>query len=267
MKYGIIGLGFIYNKHKEAISNTGGEIIVGCDTDATKADKLPSEAIFTPNWKDLDDYKLDVVVILTPNHLHLEMADFFSKKGKLVLVEKPPTHNLEDFKKLKELPNVFTVLQLRHHPKLQEWIKKVKENDYSVADMRILVRRDDWYFDSWKGKEKESGGICLNIGVHYFDVLVQLFGKVMDVRTEQYGDRYAKGVIIFGHTLAQWELSLEAPMDNQKRILMIDGNKLNLSQGFENLHTKVYEELLVGRGIPIRECEQTIQLIDNIKNV
>ena len=267
MKYGIIGLGFIFDKHSEAIEATGGTIRVGCDTDSTKADKLPTGASFETDWKQLDGYDLDAVVILTPNNLHLEIAEHFSMKGKLVLIEKPPTHNMEDFNKLKKLPNVFTVLQLRHHPELQKWVKKVQEADYSVADMRILVRRDDWYFKSWKAQEERSGGICMNIGIHYFDALVQLFGQVMDVRTEKYGDKYAKGVIIFGHTVAKWELSLEAPMDNQKRILTIDDNKLNLSQGFENLHTKVYEELLAGHGTPVRACEQTMRLIDEIRNV
>jgi len=156
-------------------------------------------------------------------------------------------------------------LQLRHHPELLKWKEKIDRNKLYSVEMKILVRRDDWYFESWKAKEKESGGLLFNIGVHYFDALTFLFGEVKKSECNGVFQKFAHGTLHFERVLVDWTISLEAPMDNQKRMLKIDGEALNLSQGFENLHTKVYEELLNGRGVPISACADTVKLIETIK--
>ena len=262
-KFGVIGLGFIFNKHVEAIEENGGKIVIGCDIDESKKDKLPKDADFTDDWKTIKD--VDIVSILTPNHLHAEMAKFFANKGKIVLVEKPPAIDSEDLKELSEHNNIFTVMQLRYHPELLKWKERIQEDMPYDVEMKICVRRDDWYFESWKGQEDESGGILLNIGVHYFDALSFLFGKPTEVKTIDLRAKQASGLIGFKNAMVNWEISLLAPMDNQKRMLKINGEKLNLSQGFENLHSKIYQELLRGRGMPIGICKDTIDLIETIK--
>lgn len=262
-KHAIIGLGFIYNKHAEAIANTGGEIVIGCDIDKSKKDKLPDKAKFTEEWTHISG--VDYVSILTPNNQHALMIKHFLYHDIKVLCEKPPVINFKDYQDLKD-KDINVVLQLRHHPEILKWKKRIKEyQDYKV-DMKILVRRDQWYFDSWKGDDELSGGILFNIGVHYFDALANLFGSFIDVKTDYIDHKHAKGKIRFLNAKVNWEIGLDAPMDNQKRIFEINGDKLNLSQGFDNLHTKVYEEMLQGRGIKLEECGETIQLIERIKD-
>lgn len=262
-KFGVIGLGFVYNKHLEAIEANGGKIVIGCDIDESKKDKLPKGADFTANWETIKD--VDIISILTPNHLHAEMALFFANKGKIVLVEKPAAIDGEDLQELSEHNNIFTVLQLRYHPELLKWKERIQEDMPYDVEMKILVRRDDWYFESWKGQEEESGGLLFNIGIHYFDALSFLFGKPTEVKTIDLRAKQASGLIGFKNAMVNWEISLLAPMDNQKRMLKINGEKLNLSQGFENLHSKIYQELLRGRGMPIGICKDTIDLIETIK--
>ena len=262
-KCAVIGLGFIFNKHAEAIETNGGKIVIGCDIDKSKKDKLPDDAKFTTDWQKIKD--VDIVSILTPNHLHKEMAQFFANKGIRVLVEKPLVINNEDLKILSKYDNIFTVLQLRYHPELLKWKEKIKEDEPYSVEMKILVRRDDWYFESWKAIERESGGILFNIGVHYFDALAFLFGQHKDNKTFDLRIRQAAGLLSLGPATIDWEISLTAPMDNQKRLFKINGETLNLNQGFENLHTKVYEKLFRGEGVTIKDCRDTINLIETIK--
>jgi len=262
-RFGVIGLGFIYNKHAEAIEKNGGKIVIGCDIDKSKKEKLPQDAKFTADWQKLED--VDIVSILTPNNFHKDMAKFYADKGITVLVEKPPVINSKDLQELSKYDNIFIVLQLRHHPELLKWKEKIQEDEPYDVEMKILVRRDDWYFESWKAKEEESGGILFNIGVHYFDALAFLFGKQKDTKTIDLRTKQAAGLIGIGNATINWQISLTAPMDNQLRMLKINGEKLNLNQGFENLHTKVYKELLRGRGIPIGACKDTVELIEAIK--
>ena len=264
-KYGIIGLGFIYNKHVEAIEANGGKIVIGCDIDKSKKDKLPKDAKFTADWKTIKN--VDIVSILTPNHMHKEMAQFFADKGITVLVEKPLTISKKDMEELSKYDNIFTILQLRHHPELLKWKEKIQEDEPYEVEMKIIVNRDEKYFESWKAREEESGGLLFNIGIHYFDALCFLFGKQKDSKTIDLRTKQAAGLLAIGPATIDWEISLTAPISNQKRIFKINGEELNLSQNSENLHVKVYKDLLRGRGISIGEYKETIDLIESIKTL
>ena len=127
-KFRILGKGFIYPKHKFAIKSVGGEIVE----------------------KD-EDY----VVILTPNHLHYKMI--LENKGKKILCEKPLVLNLEDLKKIENQPDIFTVFQLRYHPKIQKLKKIIKKNEFYLINLYISVQRDEEYLKSWKGDIDKSG--------------------------------------------------------------------------------------------------------------
>lgn len=262
--FGVIGLGFIYNRHLEAIESNGGKIVIGCDIDKSKKDKLPQEALFTEDWKKIRG--ADYISILTPNHLHKEMAKEFAKQGKIVLVEKPAVISHKELKELSEYDNVYTVLQLRHHPAIFKLKERIDYFPKYKVFMKILVRRDDWYFKSWKADHRRSGGLLFNIGIHYFDLLVYLFGPPINVNPICVGEKRAWGNINFKNAAVEWEISLEAPMDNQKRLLTINDERIDLSQYFENLHIKVYENLLNNKGIHVKECEETIKLIEALKH-
>ena len=264
-RFGVIGLGFIFNKHLEAIEANGGQIVVGCDIDKSKKDKLPNGAKFTADWKKIKD--VDIVSILTPNHLHKEMAQFYADKGITVLVEKPPVINSNDLAELSSYDNIFAVLQLRYHPELLKWKERIQPDEPYAVEMKILVRRDDWYFESWKANEKESGGLLFNIGIHYFDALAFLFGQRKDSKNIDLRTKQAAGLLSLGNATIDWQISLTATMDNQQRLLKINGENLNLNQNFENLHTQVYKELLRGRGVLLRKCQETINLIETIKQL
>ena len=259
-RYGIIGLGFIADKHIDAINKMGGTLVWGCDIDERKADKLPSGVDFLsePNFKNID-----CVVIATPNDTHALFIRQALEHEIEILCEKPPVIDKKDFDRLKD-EDVNVVLQLRHHPEVLK-LKETANHGTKRVNMKILVRRDQWYFESWKGDAKRSGGVLYNIGVHYFDVLCFIFGHPRVIKTTYLSDKDAKGHISFDHAEVSWELSLMAPMDNQKRILEIDGEKLNLSQGFENLHAVVYEEMQSDNGVKLSECETTVNLIEKIK--
>ncbi len=146
-KFAIIGTGYIFPKHLEAIQEVGK--IVGLDTD--------------------EDY----VSILTPNDTHFKYCVKYAELGKKVLCEKPLVLNSSHINVLAKYPNIYSVMQLRYHP-LVKGIKTKKQNE---IEMEICVHRDEKYFLSWKGKERRSGGILFNLGVHYFDLLFYLYRK------------------------------------------------------------------------------------------
>lgn len=263
----VVGLGFIYNKHSEAIYSLGNLICAGCDIDSTKQDKLPNGVPFETDYRELLKYNPELVIILTPNYLHKEMACFFANVGIPVLVEKPAGLSSNEILEMAKTKSpIYTVMQLRYHDEFLKWKENISDKNRKV-EMKILVRRDQWYFDGWKGNEKESGGLLFNIGVHYFDILTQLFGDILlSVGTDLLTDKRARGTISFLKADVDWELSLDAPMDNQKRILTIDGERVNLSQNFENLHTAVYKELFSGNGLKVSEALPVIKLIESLKD-
>lgn len=262
-KFGVVGLGYIYNRHLEAIEENNGKIVVGCDIDESKKEKLPMGAEFVKDYRKIKD--VDCVVILTPNHLHKEIAEYFAKQGITILIEKPPVLNIKDLDELVKFKNIYGVLQLRYHPELIKWEERIPRLPKCNVEMKIFVRRDEWYFKTWKAEERKSGGLLFNIGIHYFDALIFLFGFPYHVKTEYIEQKKAKGQIKFENAKVNWEILLNAPMDNQKRIFTIDGENLNLDQGFENLHSKVYEQLINHRGMSIEQCRETIKLIQRLK--
>jgi len=264
MKFAIIGKGFIYNLHAEAIAKIGGEIV-----DVVDESKGPDA------WKEMvKKTKADCIVILVPNHLHFEMAKFSAENGKMVLCEKPLTIKSEEARILMEYPSIFTVCQLRYHP-LAKKIKlalyrnevsgagsEMKEGE-SVIEMDISVHRDESYWKSWKGMSDRSGGILFNLGIHYFDLLLYLFGEPTEISTHSLTDRMAEGTIKGKNYLCNWRISAEAPKDGQRRLFRVNGVNYDFSSG-ENLHTFVYQDLLEGKGITPKESLKSIELIEKI---
>jgi len=254
-KFAIIGKGFIYNIHAEAISKIGGEIV-----DIVDESKGPDA------WKEMvKKTKADCIVILAPNHLHFEMAKFSAQCGKIVLCEKPLTIKSEEARILMEYPNIFTVCQLRYHP-LAKKIKLASRKGDSVIEMDISVHRDEDYWKSWKGMSDRSGGILFNLGIHYFDLLLYLFGEPAEVITQSLTDKTGTGKISGKNYLCNWRISAEAPKDGQNRSFKINGVNYDFSSA-ENLHIYVYKDLLEGKGINSKEALSSIELIEKIYEV
>jgi len=266
-RFGIVGLGFISERHINSIEDIGGELVVGCDIDHEKSYKLPDSAQFVQNWHALLEMDLDWVVICTPNNLHYPMVKAFSEKFK-VICEKPFSIKPEHCREFKN--DVFVVHQLRFDKKLQE-VKKEIENFRNIdCEFEFLVKRDEWYFKTWKAKPEESGDTLLNIGVHYFDLMNWLFNGfeyhiVVDGVTRR--DRCivdVSGITRFNNAKVNWELSLNAPMDRQKRFIKIGSMKINLNRNMTRLHTEVYKAALQGKGMRPVDCKEVIKLINDI---
>ena len=253
-KFAIIGRGFIYNQHAEAISEIGGEI-----TD------IIDESQGIDAWKEMvKKTKADCIVILAPNYLHFEMAKFSAENGKMVLCEKPLALKSEDAKTLAKYPNVFTVYQLRYHPLVKKLKLEIKDKEKYEIEMDVSVHRDEEYWQSWKGLQDKSGGILFNLGIHYFDLLLYLFGKPNEILTESVTDKTVKGGISGKNYSCKWKISAEAPKDAQCRLFKINGVNYDFSSSNENLHSHVYKDLLEGKGIVPQEALKSIELIEKI---
>lgn len=206
----------------------------------------------------------DYLVICTPNYLHFEQALDGIVAGKKIILEKPAVIKYEDLEYLKPyslfISNIF---QLRFNPeliKLKESIDKDKKYD---VEFNVSVHRGDWYLDSWKNDKEKSGGLMFNIGVHYFDLLCWLFGEPINKQILFNDAKYCAGRLVFSNCTAEWKLRIDQPIDNQIRHLKINGETINLSDNFEGLHTKVYQEIINGNRITLEDAEPVIKLLTN----
>lgn len=239
MRFSFLGTGFIFPTHLKAIQEVGGEI-VGYDTNE------------------------DCVVILAPNDKHFSLCLQEVKKGKKVLCEKPLVISSVDAKILAQFPNIYTVFQLRHHPILKE----IEVKDINHIDMDISVHRDDKYFNSWKGQNERSGGIIFNLGIHFFDVLIQLFGFPTHWETFHFDIKGASGLMRGDKYECNWRLKLDEDKKTQRRVLKINQKEYNLSAkenlAYENLHKYVYQDLLEGKGVQAKEVVELIHLLEKL---
>jgi len=253
MKFGIIGTGFIFRKHLQAIYKVGGKIV-----DVVDSSHGPEA------WKEMvKNPEIDSVVILTPNNLHFGMAKFSAENKKIVLCEKPLAIKSSEVKILAKKPNIFTVSQLRYHPLVKKLRSKIKKDKNYKIEINISVHRDKEYWKSWKGDPKKTGGILFNLGIHYFDLLLYLFGKPVEVSTKNLTEKRAEGEIKGKNYDCHWILSTQVSKENQERIFKVNGIPYDFSSS-ENLHIFVYKDLLKGKGITPKEALKSIELIEKI---
>ena len=174
MKFLIIGAGFIFPAHAQAIKEIGGQIVGVVDREKGEN-----------TWIDaVKDTVADCVVLLTPNDLHFKMAKLSAEQGKIVLCEKPLVIMEDQARILAQKKNIFTVLQLRHHPLVGEIKKAISERQKDEVEMNIFFKRDESYANGWKGDKRRSGGFLFNLGIHYFDLLLYLFGDAEKIETK-----------------------------------------------------------------------------------
>lgn len=258
-KFAVIGKGFIYNLHEEAIAKIGGEI-----TDIVDGSRGPDD------WKEIvKKTTADCIVILAPNHLHFEMAKLSAENGKTVLCEKPLALKSAEVKVLMEHPDIFTVYQLRHHPFAKKLKSEIKENEKYQVELDVSVHRDEDYWKSWKGMSDKSGGVLFNLGIHYFDLLIYLFGEPAEVLTNFLSDKRGEGKISGKNYVCNWKINTEEAADNQCRLFKINGVNYDFSSK-ENLHQYIYEDLLNKKGVnpgeAIKSIELTEKIYENFKN-
>lgn len=254
MKFAIIGMGFIYPRHKQSIERLGHQVALTCDIDEAKQPDFTDwvKMINSPQFKEID-----AISICTPNYLHSMMIRECLLKGKKVLCEKPLSIN-----GTQNLGDVKCVLQLRKHPQLINF-KKPKQ---LLIEAKMF--RDDKYWNGWKGSQVMSGGILYNLGVHYVDLLIFLLGNKYEILFVEKSDKKVVADIKFGKSLAHIHIEIVDSPTLQGRILIADDEEITLSNqenlSYEDLHIEVYRDFIEGKGIGLKEASKSLTLVEKI---
>lgn len=256
-KFAIIGTGFIMPRHAEAINFIGGEIV-----------DIISDAHGQNKWQEIiKNTKADYISVLTPNNLHFKMCKFAIDQSKTVLCEKPLAIKSRDIKKLIN-KKIFTVLQLRQHPLVKEIKSQIKNKKNNKIKIDISVYRDKKYYASWKGQEKRSGGVLFNLGIHYFDLLLYLFGQTQEVQIKSMNSKTGIGIIRGRNYTCNWRISTDEKQDNQRRVFKINNKNYNFSSqdnlSYENLHRFVYQDLIKNKGITPEQALKSVELVEKL---
>lgn len=257
MRHALIGCGFISKRHRDAIVESGGELVLTCDIDPNKkADYLDYKKMFKdPRYNDVD-----FVTVATPNYTHADICRAVLKTGKEVLCEKPLTIN-QDYEGLEK---VNVVMQLRHNKRLNAF-----RTGHKNVDIFVKSYREPSYFESWKGDERLSGGILYNMGIHYIDLLIHLMGKPIEIKKTFLSDKLAYGEILFtkGRGTYHIELTTE-PMPVVRKIVVngvswdFEGATIPLKDStMVNLHTEVYKSLITGSCLKTRQAKKSLDLV------
>jgi len=290
MRFALIGAaGYIAPRHMKAIKDTGNELVAAIDPhdSAGVLDKFFPDCKFFTEIERFDRYLellkrqdkgIDYISICSPNYLHDAHVRLALRAGSNAICEKPLVINPWNLDALATLEqeakkNVYTIFQLRLIPEVIQLKKKleVELNLCHNVQLTYVTRRGPWYQTSWKGNEEKSGGIAMNIGIHFFDLLIWLFGKVKQVEVLQRFPDKMVGLLHLERADVKWILSsnkndLPKGCENAHRVLSVDGQEIDLSSQFTDLHTQVYKGILEGRGYKIKDARPSIQLVHDIRS-
>ena len=286
--------GYIAPRHMKAIKETNNNLLAALDKHDSVGilDSYFPNADFFIEFERFDRHieKLkrqgthtDYVTVCSPNYLHDAHIRFGLRIGADVICEKPLVLNPWNVEALMEIERethhkVYTILQLRLHPAviaLREKIQKGPAGKKYDINLRYITSRGHWYHTSWKGDIQKSGGIATNIGVHFFDMLLWIFGGLYKSKVSQHSADTASGSLELEKASVNWFLSIDAenlPEDAKKagkrtyRSLTVDGEEFEFSDGFTELHTHSYEKILAGQGFPLSETLPSIRLVHEIRN-
>lgn len=216
---------------------------------------------------------IDFISICSPNYLHDSHIRLGLRNESNVICEKPlvlkKDHLFQMLKLEKKYKKkVFPILQLRLHPLIQK-LKKEKNSNNKIINLTYITPRGSWYDYSWKGDFDKSGGILFNIGVHFFDMLIWLFGEPRSFRIDYSDFKKCKGKIFLDQAEVNFLLSIDKkdlPHHEWKpfREIQFDGNKIDFTEGFTDLHLESYKQILNGKGFDIESCIPSIELIEKM---
>lgn len=286
--------GFVAPRHLRAIRDTGNRLLVAVDPKDSVGilDQYSFEVRFFTEIERFDrhleklrrgpdDQRVHYVSICSPNYLHDAHCRLALRVGASAICEKPLVVNPWNLAPLQELEHehggrVYTVLQLRLHPKLIALRESLRRNRGTQHDVVLtyITGRGPWYHTSWKGVEEKSGGIAANIGIHFFDLLLWLFGDAGECRVHHADSKRMSGFLDLELARVRWFLSVERadlPDDvlasgrTTYRSIAVDGEEIEFTDGFSDLHTRVYEETLAGRGFGIEDARPAIELVHRIR--
>jgi len=295
-KFALIGVaGFVAPRHMNAIKETGNQLVCALDKNDSVGviDRYFPEANFFTEFERFDRYvdkrrrqqekrHVDYISICSPNYLHDSHIRFALRSGADAICEKPLVLNSWNIDGLQDMEadtgrRVNSILQLRLHPAiiaLRERVATEARDMKHEVDLTYVTSRGRWYLQSWKGDEKKSGGIATNIGVHFFDMLHFIFGKLQENRVNLREDTRAAGYLEYEHARVRWFLSLESrdvpeglrsKGQRTYRSITVDDEEVEFSDGFTDLHTRSYEEILAGRGFGLEENRVAIETVAHIR--
>lgn len=293
-RFALIGVaGYIAPRHLQAIKALGHELVVAMDVSDSVGmmdSHFPDAEFFTEFEAFeafLEDERLagrsvDYLAICSPNYLHLPHMKFGLRRGMDVICEKPLVLQEKDLDALREYEEAYggkvnSILQLRLHPAIQRLREKVKDapaNHVFDVDLTYLTSRGRWYLRSWKGLDQKAGGIATNIGVHFFDMLGYIFGSLLEHEAHYRDERTAAGSLRFERARVNWFLSIDATylpenaVHGEKstfRSITVDGEELEFSGGFTDLHTDSYEQILAGEGFGVEANRQAIVIVEALR--
>jgi UDP-N-acetyl-2-amino-2-deoxyglucuronate dehydrogenase len=294
--FAVVGVGgYIAPRHLKAIRDSGNQLVAACDPKDSVGvlDQYGFDVRFFTEIERLDrhleklrrgpdDKRIHWVSVCSPNYLHDAHCRLGLRTNADVICEKPLVLSPWNIEALEALEGetgrkVFTVLQLRVHPALVELRQKLLASPNAIhdVDLTYITSRGPWYDISWKGDQGKSGGVLTNIGIHFFDLLLWLFGNVEKAQIFVAEDRRIGGFMQLQRARVRWFLSIEkddlpfTPEPGKKstfRSITVDGAEVEFSEGFGDLHTRVYQETLAGRGFGLSEARPSIELVHRLRS-
>lgn len=292
--FALIGAaGYIAPRHMRAIKDTGNHLVVAYDINDSVGviDSISPQSEFFTEFERFQEYayqrkrdpgnQLNYVVVCTPNYLHHAHVAAGLRMGCDVICEKPlvPTPNLLDELALIERETgqrVYNILQLRHHAAILQLRAKVAAAPMNAkfdVELTYITSRGKWYAKSWKGDPRKSFGVATNIGVHFYDMLHFVFGKLQRNEVHLQNAAKAAGYLEYERARVRWFLSIDADdlpaeVKGKKptyRSIDVNGEQLEFSEGFTELHTTSYQEILAGGGYGIEDARHCIEAVDTIR--
>ena len=293
-RFALIGAaGYIAPRHMKAINDTGNDLVAAMDTNDSVGildSHFPQAQFFTEfeNFEAFVDMErragrgLDYVSITSPNYLHDAHMRFSLRAGADAICEKPLVLNPEDIDALTAMERetgqkINTILQLRLHPAiigLRDRVAKMPQGEKLDVDLTYITSRGNWYLKSWKGQSEKSGGIATNIGVHFYDMLHFVFGALQENVVHMNTQTKAAGYLEYERARVRWFLSLDVndvPEEERAagkrtfRSITAGGENVEFSDGFTELHTHIYKEILAGRGFGVEENRVAIETVATIR--
>lgn len=278
--------GYVAPKHLKAIKDCGGNLLAALDPHDSVGilDSFFPECKFFTEFERFDrhcsklmrsDTPIDYVSIVSPNYLHDAHCRFALRLGAHAICEKPlvlKEKNLDQLKLIEEETNrkIYTILQLRLNPDLQYYKDNLDGEKHYNCNVRYVTPRGSWYLYSWKGNVEKSGGIATNIGIHLFDLMTWLFGPScydLDkcIFIDEQSEKHIEGLVCLERAFVDFHLSIEGKPE--RTLDFGNGNKIEFSNGFTDLHTKSYLEILSGNGFGLEEARESIRICEHIRNL
>ena len=294
-RFALIGAaGYIAPRHMKAIKDTGNDLVAAFDPydGVGIMDSYFPDAEYFTEFERFDRHidklrrqgnPIDYISICSPNYLHDAHIRFGLKSGCDVICEKPLVLNPWNIDSLSEIEQetgkkVYTILQLRLHPSiitLREKVANAPKDKIFEVNLKYMTSRGKWYHRSWKGDVSKSGGIATNIGVHFFDMLSWVFGEVKENIVHNIEEDTASGRLVFERANVEWFLSIDyeqIPEDVKAqgkrtfRTLNMEGEEIEFSDGFTELHTNSYKDILNGNGFGVLDTKKAIEIVSKIRS-